>query len=85
MPSQDVAVPHLSNWVGILPIGFKVAFNVEPLNKAYWQEKADSIAALGQRVLAFAVKPVKSEHTVLEHTDIESTLTLLGMVGMIDG
>ncbi|MBK9663895.1 MAG: cation-transporting P-type ATPase [Nitrosomonas sp.] len=58
--------------------------NMEPLNKAYWQEKADSIAALGQRVLAFAVKPVKSEHTVLEHTDIESTLTLLGMVGMID-
>ncbi len=58
--------------------------NVEPLNKAYWQEKADSIAALGQRVLAFAVKPVKSEHTVLERTDIESTLTLLGMVGMID-
>lgn len=58
--------------------------DVEPLNKAYWQEKADSIAALGQRVLAFAVKPVKSEHTVLERTDIESTLTLLGMTGMID-
>jgi magnesium-transporting ATPase (P-type) len=58
--------------------------NMEPLNKAYWQEKADSIAALGQRVLAFAVKPVNSEHTVLERTDIESTLTLLGMAGMID-
>ena len=58
--------------------------NVESLNKAYWQERADSIAALGQRVLAFAVKPVKSEHTVLERTDIESTLTLIGMVGMID-
>lgn len=58
--------------------------NVAPLNKAYWQEKADSIAALGQRVLAFAVKPVQSEHTVLEHTDIESTLTLLGMTGLID-
>ncbi|MDO8437318.1 MAG: cation-transporting P-type ATPase [Nitrosomonadaceae bacterium] len=59
-------------------------WNVAPLNKAYWLEKADHIAARGQRVLAFAVKPVKSEHTVLEHTDIESTLTLLGMVGMID-
>lgn len=58
--------------------------NAEPLNKAYWQEKADSIAALGQRVLAFAVKPVKPEQTVLEHSDIENTLTLLGMVGMID-
>ena len=58
--------------------------NVAPLDKAYWQVKADHIAALGQRVLAFAVKPVKSEHTVLERTDIESTLTLLGMTGMID-
>ncbi|WP_293005776.1 cation-transporting P-type ATPase [Nitrosomonas sp.] len=58
--------------------------NVEPLNQIYWQDKADNIAAFGQRVLAFAVKPVKSEHTVLEHSDVENTLTLLGMVGMID-
>ncbi|MBY0474402.1 MAG: cation-transporting P-type ATPase [Nitrosomonas sp.] len=58
--------------------------NVEPLNNTYWQEKADNIAAFGQRVLAFAVKPVESEHTVLEHSDVENTLTLLGMVGMID-
>lgn len=58
--------------------------NVETLNQTYWQEKADNIAAFGQRVLAFAVKPVKSEHTVLEHSDVKNTLTLLGMVGMID-
>lgn len=58
--------------------------NVEPLNQIYWQGKADNIAAFGQRVLAFAVKPVQSEHTVLEHSDVEDTLTLLGMVGMID-
>ena len=58
--------------------------NVEPLNKAYWQEEVDSIATLGQRVLAFAIKPVKSEQTVLEQSDVENTLTLLGMVGMID-
>lgn len=56
----------------------------EPLNETYWQEKADSIAALGQRVLAFAVKPVQPEHTVLEHADVEGSLTLIGMVGMID-
>jgi len=58
--------------------------NAEPLNQSYWQEKADNIAAFGQRVLALAVKPVKSEHTVLEYSDVENTLTLLGMVGMID-
>lgn len=56
----------------------------EPLNETYWQEKAESIAALGQRVLAFAVKSVKPEHTVLEHCNVEGSLTLLGMVGMID-
>jgi magnesium-transporting ATPase (P-type) len=56
----------------------------EPLDKKYWNENAENIAALGQRVLAFAVKSVKPEHTVLEHQDVEGTLTLLGMVGMID-
>jgi magnesium-transporting ATPase (P-type) len=58
--------------------------NTEPLDTAYWNTKAEGIAALGQRVLAFAVKTVKPEHTVLEHKDVEGTLTLLGMVGMID-
>jgi len=56
----------------------------EALNDAYWNEEADRIAALGQRVLAFAVRSVKPEHAMLEHGDVESTLTLLGMVGMID-
>ena len=56
----------------------------EPLDTAYWNAKAESIAGLGQRVLAFAVKSVKPEHTVLEQSDVEGTLTLLGMVGMID-
>lgn len=57
---------------------------VEPLSKAYWQKKADDVASQGQRVLALAVKSVKPKHTVLEHADVENSLTLLGMVGMID-
>ena len=56
----------------------------EPLDTDYWHEKAEAIAALGQRVFAFAVRPVKPEHTVLEHGDVEGTLSLLGMTGMID-
>jgi calcium-translocating P-type ATPase len=56
----------------------------EALDTAYWNEKAESIAALGQRVLAFAVQSVKPEHTVLQQREVEGTLTLLGMVGMID-
>lgn len=56
----------------------------EPLDTPYWQAQADKVAALGQRVLALAMKPVRPEHTVLEHRDVDGTLTLLGMVGMID-
>ncbi|MDA0782901.1 MAG: cation-transporting P-type ATPase [Rickettsiales bacterium] len=56
----------------------------KPLDISYWNDQAESIAALGQRVLAFAVKSTKPEHTVLEHSDVEGTLTLLGMTGMID-
>lgn len=56
----------------------------EPLDTAYWNDKAESIAALGQRVLAFAVKTGDAERAVLTHDEVEGTLTLLGMVGMID-
>lgn len=56
----------------------------QTLDTSYWNSKAEKIAAQGQRVLAFAVKAVKPDHTVLGHKDVEGTLTLLGMVGMID-
>ena len=56
----------------------------EPLDTDYWNEQAEKVAALGQRVLAFAGKAVNPEHTVLEHADVKGSLTLLGMVGMID-
>ncbi len=57
---------------------------VEALNTDYWTRQADSIAGLGQRVLAFAIKRLPPEHTVLEHEDVNGSLTLVGMVGMID-
>ncbi|QOY96501.1 cation-transporting P-type ATPase [Massilia sp. UMI-21] len=56
----------------------------EPLDAAYWNRQAERVAARGQRVLAFAAKPLRPEHTVLEHADVEGSLVLLGMVGMID-
>lgn len=56
----------------------------EPLDSTYWNQRADAIAALGQRVLAFAVKTVPPTHTVLEHAEVSGSLTLIGMVGMID-
>jgi magnesium-transporting ATPase (P-type) len=56
----------------------------EELDTAYWNNQVESVAAIGQRVLAFAVKQVVPNNTVLEHTDVQGSLTLLGMVGMID-
>jgi magnesium-transporting ATPase (P-type) len=54
------------------------------LDTDYWHAQVDAIAARGQRVLAFAIKPVKPEGTVLEFSDVKEGLILLGMVGMID-
>lgn len=54
------------------------------LDERYWHEKAEKIAAQGQRVLAFAVKPLDPEHTVLEFADVEHGLILIGLVGLID-
>jgi magnesium-transporting ATPase (P-type) len=56
----------------------------EPLDLACWQAHAERIAAQGQRVLAFAVRPVVPEHTVLELADVDGPLVLLGLVGLID-
>jgi magnesium-transporting ATPase (P-type) len=56
----------------------------EPLDSDVWNARAESVAALGQRILAFAVRRVPPGHTVLEHQDVAGSLTLLGMVGMID-
>ncbi len=56
----------------------------EETDKEYWSDQIEAIAAQGQRVLAFAVKAVKVDKTVLQHSDIDGSLTLLGMVGMID-
>jgi magnesium-transporting ATPase (P-type) len=55
-----------------------------PLDVEFWHEKADQIAAQGQRVLALAVRPVQPERTVLEFADVEAGLTLVGLVGLID-
>ena len=56
----------------------------KPLDIAYWNEQANKIAAQGQRVLAFATKEVKPEHTVLEQVEIKDSLVLLGLAGLID-
>ncbi|MDH3210106.1 MAG: cation-transporting P-type ATPase [Burkholderiaceae bacterium] len=56
----------------------------EPLNDSYWREQAEAFAAEGQRILALATRPVPTEHTVLEHADVEGPLILVGIVGLMD-
>ncbi|HEX6259498.1 MAG TPA: cation-transporting P-type ATPase [Woeseiaceae bacterium] len=55
-----------------------------PIDPDYWHCKAENIAMQGQRVLAFAVKPVAFEHAVLQFSDVEEGLILIGLVGLID-
>ncbi|MCP5157684.1 MAG: HAD-IC family P-type ATPase [Ectothiorhodospiraceae bacterium] len=57
---------------------------VEPVDAPRWHEEAARIARLGQRVIALAVRPTTPEHTVLEHADVEGSLTLVGLLGLVD-
>ncbi|MDP1932963.1 MAG: cation-transporting P-type ATPase [Gammaproteobacteria bacterium] len=50
----------------------------------YWNEEVGKVAAKGQRVLALALRSVPSDFKQLQHGDLTGTLTLIGMVGMID-
>jgi potassium/sodium efflux P-type ATPase len=61
-----------------------LANGTEPIDRNYWHEQAEAVAARGQRVLAFAVKPVSPARTVLEFADVDDGLILIGLVGLID-
>ncbi len=56
----------------------------EPLDREAWRRRAEAIAGEGQRVLAFAMKPVAPEQVVLERSDLDDGLMFLGMVGLMD-
>ena len=56
----------------------------EPLRPASWEQAASAMAASGQRVLALAARAVPAEKTVLEYSDVEESLVLLGLVGLSD-
>ncbi len=55
-----------------------------PLQRAYWDAQMQRMAKSGQRLLALATKQCASSVRGLETADIESGLSLLGIVGMID-
>jgi len=55
-----------------------------PLEVDRWRRELDAIAAQGQRVLALAVRRVARDHRLMNVTDVDGTLVLLGLVGLID-
>ena len=61
-----------------------VSDGTEPFDDNYWHRKVEEMAAKGQRILAFAQKPVSPEQTILEFSDVEGDLVLVGLVGLID-
>jgi magnesium-transporting ATPase (P-type) len=56
----------------------------EPLDTAAWQAAIEAQARAGRRVLAIAERELPPAHRELRHADAEGTLTLLGIVGIID-
>jgi magnesium-transporting ATPase (P-type) len=54
------------------------------LDLAFWHREATRIAEAGQRVLALARRRVPAAHTVLQLSDLEGQMQLVGLVGMID-
>lgn len=61
-----------------------VTDGTEVFAERYWDERAEEVAARGERVLAIAVKPVAPECSDLEFSDVEHGLILIGLVGLID-
>ncbi|MDX1348396.1 MAG: cation-transporting P-type ATPase [Thiomicrorhabdus chilensis] len=54
------------------------------IEQGFWLDQADYLASQGQRVLAIASKTVEPNHVILERPDLETGLSLLGIVGLID-
>lgn len=55
-----------------------------PLESDHWHRAMETMAGSGQRLLAIAFRAISSEQKQLDFADVESGLTLLGVVGMID-
>ena len=56
----------------------------EPLDVNFWRLRTDAIARQGQRVLAIAMKDMPPGQHDLNAPDVESGLTLIGLLGLID-
>ncbi|MFO8155294.1 MAG: cation-transporting P-type ATPase [Pseudomonadota bacterium] len=55
-----------------------------PIDKAYWEDWLETVAARGQRLLAIAVKHTESDKNDIGFEDVEGGMTLLALFGIID-
>jgi len=62
----------------------RVAGRDVPLDREYWHAAVSWLAQGGQRVLAFATRPMPAERQDLNFADVENGATLLGLTGFID-
>ena len=56
----------------------------EPIELTLWTQKIEAMAAEGQRILAIATRTEPAQKTALDFDDVQSGLTLLGLVGLLD-
>ena len=56
----------------------------EPLNADHWHRQVEDLAAEGQRVIAVATRSAPPDQAGLDTKDIDGTLTLIGLIGLID-
>ena len=62
----------------------RTASGDRPLDAAFWNARAERLAAEGQRVLAVAVKPMPENERDLAFDDLQSGAVMLGLLGLID-
>ncbi|MCU0970097.1 MAG: HAD-IC family P-type ATPase, partial [Rubrivivax sp.] len=56
----------------------------EPLDRGRWHSEVETQARAGRRVLALARRALPAGKEELDHADVASGLTLIGLVGIID-
>ena len=55
-----------------------------PVDAEYWKRAMEGVARSGQRMLAFAVKPVEEGKAGISFSDAEGGFVFLGLMGLID-
>ena len=55
-----------------------------PIDSAHWLARVDALAGAGRRVLAIAQRAMPAGSDAIAQGDVHGTLTLLGLVGLID-